>query len=160
MCFTWREGSFPAAGREMLLSAELLAVTEGLALLFYLWGLALGHAVALPLLALTLVVLFGLSEIEPKPLLYSLCWSWGCGVPQELLQGSSSSGPAVPTHGHSGEWSPSSPDLGTAWSVLSLTAAPAPALHREVEAVENPHSSWMQSLVPPVLAGKIWWKKF
>lgn len=42
--FTWREGSFPAAGREMLLSAELLAVTEGLPLLSFIfeaWLLAM-----------------------------------------------------------------------------------------------------------------------
>lgn len=68
------------------------------------------------------------------------------------------SGPVVPILGHSGEWSPTSPDLGTALSVLSLTPDPAPALHREVEAVENPHGSWIQSLVLLVLAGNTWWK--
>lgn len=71
---------------------------------FYLWALALGHAVALPLLALTLVVLFGLSEIEPKPLLYSLCWSWGCEVAQELFQGSFLWGPQVGGHLHLLTW--------------------------------------------------------
>lgn len=117
---TFLAGCWGRVGRCALLDVKVLSLLLEekcyCQLNFWLWlkvfsycllslGLAPGHAVAIPLLALTLVVLFGLSEIEPKPFLYSLCWSWGCEVAQGqfFLR-------ACCAH----SCSPTSPDLGTA----------------------------------------------
>lgn len=65
MWFTWPKGSsFPATGREILLSAELLAVAEGLPLLSFIseaWLLAMQlHSVCLLCFS---IALFELWEI-------------------------------------------------------------------------------------------------
>lgn len=138
MCFTWRGGSFPAAGGEMLLSAELLAVTEGLPLLSFIsepWLLAMQlHSLGLLWLLLSSLDCQKLSQSHfSVPCAAVDVVKWLKSFCRAIL----SQGLFVSIHGHSAECSPTSPHLGTAWSVPSLPADPAPALHREAEAVEN-----------------------
>lgn len=152
MCFIWREGSFPAAGREMLLSAELVAVTEGLQLLSFisrlgswpcscnpfarsdsccpLW-IVRNWAKAISLFLVLELRLWRGSRAFPGQLFLRACCARSC--------------------------SPTSPDLGTA----QVSSPSQQTLHCPSQGgggCGQPNGSWIQPLVLPVLAGNTWWK--
>lgn len=128
MWFTWPKGSSsPAPGREILLSAELLAMAEGLPLLSFIseaWLLAMQlHSVcSLWLSVVPFWTATNLAATLPKLLLCSFCSNQDWKTASDVPQGDSFSVLTCLVCGCPGQWTPTSPGSGAALSVSS----PAP----------------------------------